>query len=101
MRTVATTPDGSAPWGGRVLHVRRRAPPAGEVIDARAQGLVAADCRATEIGEVIAGTHPGRTNAVQRTVYRSLGIASQDLAAADFIAKRAAEHNRGVEVAWH
>ena len=73
---------------------------AGEVIDARAQGLVPADWQATEIGEVIAGTHPGRTNAAQHTVYRSLGVAAQDLAAADFIARRAAERKQGVEVAW-
>jgi ornithine cyclodeaminase len=74
---------------------------AGEVIDARAQGLVAADWQATEIGEVIAGTQPGRTGAAQRTVYRSLGVASQDLAAADFIAARATEHKAGVAVDWH
>lgn len=73
---------------------------AGEVIDARAQGLVAPDWQATEIGEVIAGMRPGRTGAAQRTVYRSLGVASQDLAAADFIAARATERKCGVEVAW-
>ena len=73
---------------------------AGEVIDARAQGLVPADWHATEIGEVIAGTHPGRAGDAQRTIYRSLGVAAQDLAAADFIARRAAERKQGVEVAW-
>jgi ornithine cyclodeaminase len=73
---------------------------AGEVIDARAQGLVPADWQATEIGEVIAGTRPGRTGDAQRTVYRSLGVAAQDLAAADFIARRAAERKQGVEVSW-
>jgi ornithine cyclodeaminase len=73
---------------------------AGEVIDARALGLVSADWQATEIGEVIAGTRAGRTSDAQRTIYRSLGVASQDLAAAEFIAARAAEHKCGVEVAW-
>lgn len=73
---------------------------AGEVIDARAQGLVAADWQATEIGEVIAGMHPGRSGEAQRTVYRSLGVAAQDLAAADFIAARAIERKCGVTVAW-
>ena len=72
---------------------------AGEVIDARAAGLVPADWQATEIGEVIAGTRPGRTSDAQRTIYRSLGVASQDLAAADFIVARAIEQNCGVEVA--
>lgn len=73
---------------------------AGEVIDARALGLVSADWQATEIGEVIAGTRPGRTSEAQRTVYRSLGVASQDLAAADLIIARAIERKLGVEVAW-
>lgn len=73
---------------------------AGEVIDARAQGLVPADWQATEIGEVIAGMQPGRSGAAQRTVYRSLGVAAQDLAAADFIAARAIERKCGVAVAW-
>jgi alanine dehydrogenase len=73
---------------------------AGEVIDARTQGLVPADWQATEIGEVIAGTRTGRTSNAQRTAYRSLGVASQDLAAADFIAERAKERKCGVEVAW-
>jgi len=53
------------------------------------------------IGEVIAGTQPGRTSDTQRTVYRSLGVAAQDLAAADFIVARAIERKCGVEVAWH
>jgi alanine dehydrogenase len=74
---------------------------AGEVIDARATGLVSVDWQATEIGEVIAGTHPGRTSDAQRTIYRSLGVATQDLAAADFIVARAVERECGVEVAWH
>ena len=73
---------------------------AGEVIDARAFGVVASDWQATEIGEVIAGARPGRTSDTQRTVYRSLGVASQDLAAADFIVARATECGRGVDVAW-
>jgi ornithine cyclodeaminase len=74
---------------------------AGEVIDARAQGLVPADWQATEIGELIAGMRPGRSGDAERTVYRSLGIASQDLAAADFVAARAAESKVGVEILWH
>jgi alanine dehydrogenase len=74
---------------------------AGEVIDARAAGLVAADWQATEIGEVIAATRPGRTGEAQRTVYRSLGVASQDLAAADFIAQRAMERKSELDIAWH
>ena len=74
---------------------------AGEVIDARALGLVSTDWQAAEIGEVITGTRTGRTSAAERTIYRSLGVASQDLAAADFIVERASARNRGVDIAWH
>ena len=71
-----------------------------DVIEARRLGLVPADWQASEIGEVIAGAQPGRTGDAQRTVYRSLGVSSQDLAAADFIVARAGERKVGVDIAW-
>ncbi len=46
-------------------------------------------------------SRPSRTSDAQRTIYRSLGVASQDLAAEDFIVARAIERKCGVEVAWH
>jgi alanine dehydrogenase len=70
---------------------------AAEVIAARAGGIIAADHPITEIGLVLDGA-PGRTSAEQITVYRSLGIAAQDLAAAHFILARAEAENRGVVV---
>jgi ornithine cyclodeaminase/alanine dehydrogenase-like protein (mu-crystallin family) len=72
---------------------------AGEVIDARAAGLVPTDWQTIEIGEVIAGTHPDRTGDVQCTICRSLGVASQD-SAADFIAARAMERKCGLRITW-
>lgn len=69
---------------------------AGEVIDARAQGLIDADHRITEIGDVLRGAAPGRTGAAQRTLYRSLGVVAQDLAAAHFIMQLAEERHVGV-----
>jgi ornithine cyclodeaminase len=41
--------------------------------------------RAVELGEVIAGTRPGRTNAGELTLYKSVGVAVQDLAAAALV----------------
>jgi len=64
-------------------------PQAAEVIAARRQGLIAADHDIPEIGEIIAGAKPGRRGAEDITVYRSLGVAAQDLAAAHFILARA------------
>ncbi len=40
------------------------------------------DCIQAEIGEVLAGTRPGRRSASEITVYKSIGHAVQDLAAA-------------------
>jgi ornithine cyclodeaminase len=72
---------------------------AGEVIDARRRGIIAADHPIAEIGEVLNGTAPGRRDAADITLYRSLGIAAQDLAAAHFILERAERAQRGIVVA--
>lgn len=69
---------------------------AGEVIEARAAGLIGADHEITEIGEVLRGAAPGRRDARERTLYRSLGVIAQDLAAALFILGRAEERGVGV-----
>lgn len=52
-----------------------------EFLNAKAAGLVGDDHIAAEIGEVLAGTKPGRQSAEQITVYKSLGHIVQDLAA--------------------
>ena len=41
--------------------------------------------RAVELGEIVAGTHPGRTSEDQITLYKSVGVAVQDLAAAALV----------------
>jgi ornithine cyclodeaminase/alanine dehydrogenase-like protein (mu-crystallin family) len=38
-----------------------------------------------ELGEVVAGTRPGRTSAEEVTLYKSVGVAVQDLAAAALV----------------
>jgi ornithine cyclodeaminase len=53
-----------------------------------------------EIGEVLNGTIEGRTSADQVTVYKSLGIAAQDLATAHGVYERAREGVQGVTVVW-
>jgi ornithine cyclodeaminase len=40
------------------------------------------DVIAAELGDVLGGTHPGRTSDEQITVYGGVGLAFQDLAAA-------------------
>lgn len=52
----------------------------------------------TEIGEVIAGTQPGRTAAGQLTVYKSSGHAVEDAAAARLVYDRAVAEGAGERV---
>ncbi|HET7572775.1 MAG TPA: hypothetical protein VFJ77_08945 [Gaiellaceae bacterium] len=54
--------------------------------------------RAVELGELVAGTRPGRTSPQQRTVYKSVGIAVQDLAAAALVLAAARERGAGREI---
>ena len=51
-----------------------------------------------EIGEVLAGTKPGRTSASEITLYKSVGIAIQDVATANLVYHKALERNVGTNV---
>jgi ornithine cyclodeaminase/alanine dehydrogenase-like protein (mu-crystallin family) len=53
---------------------------------------------ATELGEIVAGTRPGRTSADEITLYKSVGVAVQDLAAAALVLAAAKERGAGLEV---
>ncbi|WP_129644479.1 ornithine cyclodeaminase family protein [Peristeroidobacter agariperforans] len=67
---------------------------AGELLSA--MGSNAAKHIRGEIGEVLNGSVPGRTDEFEVTVYKSLGIAAQDLAAAHAIYQRAQQRGLGV-----
>jgi ornithine cyclodeaminase/alanine dehydrogenase-like protein (mu-crystallin family) len=51
-----------------------------------------------ELGELLAGAHPGRTDETELTLFKSLGIAVEDLAAAVLCVDRARERGIGTEV---
>jgi ornithine cyclodeaminase/alanine dehydrogenase-like protein (mu-crystallin family) len=51
-----------------------------------------------EIGEVLIGAAPGRQSAEEITVFRSLGLAVEDLAAAEYVVARARQTGAGTEV---
>jgi ornithine cyclodeaminase/alanine dehydrogenase-like protein (mu-crystallin family) len=53
---------------------------------------------AAELGEVLIGSHPGRTDATQLTVFKSLGLGVEDLAAAELVVRKAREQGAGTEV---
>ncbi len=51
-----------------------------------------------EIGEVLAGTKTGRSSASEITLYKSVGIAIQDVATANLIYRKALERGVGTNV---
>ncbi len=51
-----------------------------------------------EIGEILAGAKAGRTGASEITLYKSVGIAIQDVAAADLVYRKALEQGTGTKV---
>jgi ornithine cyclodeaminase len=71
---------------------------AGDYILAAAEGAIGPDHIKAELGEVLAGMHPGRQHEDELTVFESLGIAVEDLASAELVVRRAREQGVGVEV---
>ncbi len=62
---------------------------AGDFLMARAEGAVTDDHIVAELGEVVLGRVPGRTRADEITLFESLGLAVEDLAAASVIVRNA------------
>ncbi len=71
---------------------------AGEIVDMiKAGNLDASDLKG-EIGNVLNGTAVGRAHPKQITLYRSLGVAAQDLACAWYAFEKASFSGRGQQV---
>lgn len=68
---------------------------AGELLLAMAAGVVGEDHIIGEIGEVLLGRVDGRQTDQDITIYKSLGVASQDLAAAHAVWESAENENAG------
>ena len=62
------------------------------------EGRITRERVSDEIGEVIAGKKPGRTDPDQVTIYKSVGIAIEDVATADLIYRKARARGVGTEV---
>ena len=65
-----------------------------------AEGAVGPGHIKAELGEVLAGMHPGREHEDELTIFESLGIAVEDLASAELVVRRARERGVGSEVAF-
>lgn len=71
---------------------------AGDYLAAVGEAGIGPDHIRAELGEVLAGQHPGRTADDELTLFKSLGLAVEDLAAAELCVGRARERGLGVEV---
>ncbi len=71
---------------------------AGDFLIAAAEGAVGPEHIRAELGEVLTGQHPGRETDDELTVFKSLGIAVEDLASAELVVRRARERGVGTEV---
>ena len=62
------------------------------------EGTLAEDVELAELGEVLSGSAQGRTSADDLTVFVSLGLAVEDLAAAELALRVAEQKGLGAEV---
>jgi alanine dehydrogenase len=71
---------------------------AGDLIIPLQAGLIATDHVHAELGEIVAGRKPGRTNPGQVTFFKSVGVAVQDTAAARIALRNALKQDLGSTV---
>jgi ornithine cyclodeaminase/alanine dehydrogenase-like protein (mu-crystallin family) len=71
---------------------------AGDYLLALKEGAIGPEHIRAELGEVVAGMAPGRRSDDEITIFESLGLAIEDLAAADHVVRRARAEGVGVDV---
>ena len=71
---------------------------AGDYLFPAGEGAIGPEHIRAELGEVLAGSAEGRRAPDELTVFKSLGLAVEDLACAQFLLQRARELGRGTEV---
>jgi len=71
---------------------------AGDLLIAMQEGAVKGDHVQAELGEVIIGRNPGRRSPSELTLFKSLGLAVEDVASAAYIVRRARETGTGQTV---
>jgi ornithine cyclodeaminase len=60
-----------------------------------AEGAMTREHVYAELGELVSGTHPGRQDPAQITLYKSVGVAVQDAAAAALVLEAARKSGVG------
>jgi ornithine cyclodeaminase/alanine dehydrogenase-like protein (mu-crystallin family) len=71
---------------------------AGDYVIAAAEGAFGPEHIRAELGEVLIGSHPGRTSHEEITVFKSLGLAIEDLASAAHVYEKARARSAGSSV---
>lgn len=72
----------------------------GDVLGALREGAITPAHIRAELGEVLTRRHPGRTDPAEFTLYKALGFAALDLAAAELALANAARRGLGSTVPW-
>jgi ornithine cyclodeaminase len=91
----------TATMAGATLFVDRRESAlseAGDYVIAAAEGAIGPEHIRAELGEVLIGNHRGRTSDDEITVFKSLGLAIEDLASAAYVYAKAKEGSAGTWV---
>jgi len=73
---------------------------AGDYLLAEKEGVVTPENIEAEIGELLTGKKLGRQSTKELTLFKSLGIAVEDLASAEYLFRKATEENVGTRVAF-
>jgi ornithine cyclodeaminase len=72
----------------------------GDYLFALRDGAIGPDHIKAEIGELLIGAKPGRTSPNEITLFKSLGMAVEDLASADYLYRKATRTGAGTWVAF-
>jgi ornithine cyclodeaminase len=73
---------------------------AGDFRRAKAKGLVGDDHIVGCVGDVLTGRVPARLSDTDITIFKSLGMSSEDLVACDFVLSEATRRGVGSVVEW-
>ena len=89
--------DGATMAAARIFTDRRESAlnEAGDYLLAAKEGLVTPESILGEIGELLIGTKSGRTSATEITLFKSLGLAIEDVTTADYLYNKATRQNTG------
>lgn len=71
---------------------------AGDYLLAAKEGAIDSSHIRAELDQIVTGAHPGRTSADEITIFKSLGLALEDLAAAAYVFRKARQGNVGTLV---